>query len=140
MYNFALKAVGLDPEKVSAATIKAVLKSDPNDPKSYVHTLKDDRYVQLARAFNFDGKGNLTHAAGGAGLGRGQADRQGLHHRENQICERAPNKSHFEPRPTRMRSYYLNAIADIGSVSELLKDRKMVDILLVARGSASLRR
>ena len=59
MYNFALKAVGLDPEKVSKATIKAVLKSDPNDPKSFVHTLKDERYVQLARAFNFDGKGNL---------------------------------------------------------------------------------
>ena len=60
VYNFALKAVGLDPAKVSAATIKAVLKSDPNDPKSYVNTLRDDRYVQLAREFNFDGKGNLT--------------------------------------------------------------------------------
>ncbi len=43
VYNFALKAVGLDPEKVPAATIKAVLKSDPNDPKSFVHTLKDER-------------------------------------------------------------------------------------------------
>ena len=30
--------------------------------------------------------------------------------------------------------YYQNAIADVGSVSELLTDRKMVDILLVSKG------
>jgi hypothetical protein len=30
--------------------------------------------------------------------------------------------------------YYRNAIADVGSVAELLKDRKMVDILLVSKG------
>ena len=30
--------------------------------------------------------------------------------------------------------YYQNAIADVGSVTELLKDRKMVDILLVSKG------
>ena len=37
-----------------------MLESDVNDPKSYVYTLKDNRYVELARAFNFDAKGNLT--------------------------------------------------------------------------------
>ena len=36
------------------------LKSDLNDPKSYVYQLKDDRYLKLARSFNFDSKGNLT--------------------------------------------------------------------------------
>ncbi|MET4089946.1 hypothetical protein ABID60_005682 [Bradyrhizobium sp. S3.5.5] len=60
VYDFALGAVGLDPGMVSKATIKAVLESDVNDPKSYVYTLKDNRYVELARAFNFDAKGNLT--------------------------------------------------------------------------------
>ncbi len=59
-YNFTLAAVGLDPTQVSQSTVKAVLESDLNDPKSYVYTLKDDRYVKLARAFNFDAKGNLT--------------------------------------------------------------------------------
>ena len=32
------------PQTVSQATIKAVLESDVNDPKSYVYTLKDNRY------------------------------------------------------------------------------------------------
>lgn len=60
VYDFALGAVGLDPKQVSQATVKAVLESDLSDPKSYVYTLKDNRYVELARAFNFDAKGNLT--------------------------------------------------------------------------------
>ena len=137
VYNFALKAVGLDPEKVSAATIKAVLKSDPNDPKSFVHTLKDDRYLQLARAFNFDGKGNLstplvaqdsseakqiakdyiiakTKFASGTGTGR--ASRQGREGREY---------------------YYASTMANIDSVSDLLTDRKMVDIVAGRPGFAA---
>lgn len=60
VYEFALGAVGLEPVNVSPATVKAVLESDINDPKSYVCTLKDNRYLELARAFNFDAKGNLT--------------------------------------------------------------------------------
>ena len=134
VYNFALKAVGLDPEKVSAATIKAVLKSDPNDPKSFVHTLKDDRYLQLARAFNFDGKGNLTTPLVAQDSSRGQADRQGLHHCEDEIRQR--HRTSRASRQGREGRGLLcqHAMADIGSVSDLLKDRKMVDILLVARG------
>ncbi|MBW8854011.1 MAG: DUF1217 domain-containing protein, partial [Bradyrhizobium sp.] len=58
--DFALGAVGLDPATVSQATVKKVLESDINDPKSFVYTLKDNRYLELARAFNFDAKGNLT--------------------------------------------------------------------------------
>lgn len=57
-YEFALKAVGLDPAQVSGFTLRQVLTSDINDPKSFVFTLGDDRYVTLAKAFNFtkDGK------------------------------------------------------------------------------------
>jgi len=133
VYNFALKAVGIDPAKVSAATIKAVLKSDPTDPKSYVYTLKDDRYVQLARALNFDGKGNVTtplvaqDSAEVIGVARGY------------IVAKTKFASAAEQVALRAKAekdavYYQNAIADVGSVSELLKDRKMVDILLVSRG------
>jgi Protein of unknown function (DUF1217) len=133
VYNFALRAVGLDPDKVSVATIKSVLESDPSDPKSYVYTLKDDRYVQLARAFNFDGKGNLTTpllAQDKAEVTQIQRDYIVAKTRFASATEQAGLRAKAEKDAV----YYQNAIAGIGSVSELLKDRRMVDILLVSKG------
>lgn len=59
VYNYPLKAVGLDPAKVNAADIRKVLTSDLQDKKSYVYTLKDERYVKLAELFNFAPDGSL---------------------------------------------------------------------------------
>lgn len=133
VYNFALKAVGLDPNKVSAATIKAVLKSDPADPKSYVYTLKDDRYVQLARALNFDGKDNVTSPL------VAQDSSEVIQIARDYIVAKTKFASATEQPALRAQAekdavHYRNAIADVGSVTDLLKDRKMVDILLVSKG------
>jgi hypothetical protein len=133
VYNFALKAVGLDPQKVSAATIKAVLRSDPTDPKSYVYTLKDDRYVQLARALNFDGKGSVTTPL------VAQDAAEVVQIARDYIVAKTKFASSTEQAALRAKAekdavYYRNAIADVGSVTELLKDRRMVDILLVSKG------
>lgn len=59
VYSYALKAVGLDPNTESERTIKEVLKSDLQDPKSFVYTLKDERYVKLAELFNFKSDGTI---------------------------------------------------------------------------------
>ncbi|MBO0132566.1 MULTISPECIES: DUF1217 domain-containing protein [Agrobacterium] len=59
VYNYALKAVGLDPAKVNASDIRKVLTSDLQDKKSFVYTLKDERYVKLAELFNFKSDGSL---------------------------------------------------------------------------------
>ncbi|MCQ0988350.1 DUF1217 domain-containing protein [Jiella marina] len=60
VYNYALKAVGLDPATESRSTIMRVLRSDPSDPKSFARKLDDDRYVRLAAAFNFGADGKLA--------------------------------------------------------------------------------
>lgn len=57
--NYVLKAVGIDPNTASLTKIRAVLTSDPTDPNSYVSKLKDERYSELAAAFNFDENGKL---------------------------------------------------------------------------------
>ena len=57
VYNYALKAVGLDPTKVEIRTIRQVLQSDIQDPKSFVNKLGDERYVKLAELFNFKSDG-----------------------------------------------------------------------------------
>ncbi|WP_313611105.1 DUF1217 domain-containing protein [Rhizobium sp.] len=59
VYTYALKAVGLDPAKVNPADIRKVLTSDLQDKKSFVYTLKDERYVKLAELFNFASDGTV---------------------------------------------------------------------------------
>ncbi|MGX1322952.1 hypothetical protein AB7M17_006405 [Bradyrhizobium sp. USDA 377] len=133
VYDFALGAVGLDPAEVSQATIKAVLESDLSDPKSYVYMLKDNRYVELARAFNFDAKGNLTTplvAQDPAKVLQIAKDyviavvRQASPEQQKAVREQAQKDA----------TSYQEAIAGIDSVSELLANRKMVDFILVAKG------
>ncbi|MAU94794.1 MAG: hypothetical protein CMP81_02730 [Fulvimarina sp.] len=60
VYDYALKAVGLDPATESRSTIMRVLRSDPSDPNGYAAGLKDDRYIRLASAFNFGADGKVT--------------------------------------------------------------------------------
>ncbi|OKO91090.1 hypothetical protein AC629_03420 [Bradyrhizobium sp. NAS80.1] len=133
VYDFALGAVGLDPKNVSQATVKAVLESDLSDPKSYVYTLKDDRYVQLARAFNFDAKGNLTTPL------VAQDSAEVLQIAKDYVIAAIKNASPQQQKAVREQAQkvataYQEAIAGIGSVSDLLANRNMVDFILVAKG------
>ncbi|MDA9437382.1 DUF1217 domain-containing protein [Bradyrhizobium sp. CCBAU 51627] len=132
-YNFALAAVGLDPTQVSQSTVKAVLESDLNDPKSYVYTLKDDRYVKLARAFNFDGKGNLTMPLAA------QDPAEILDTAKNYVIAKLKAASKQDQAKVKAQAQkdatdYQQSIGDITSVSDLLANRKMVDFILVAKG------
>ncbi|MFH0295807.1 DUF1217 domain-containing protein [Bradyrhizobium sp. 31Argb] len=133
VYNFALKAAGLDPEKVSPVTIKAVLTSDLSDPTSYAYTLGDDRYLQLAHAFNFDGKGDLTTPL----LAQNSVEVTQIV--KDYIVAKtrfasAAEKDSLRQKAEKDAKYYQTTIAGIESVSELLSDRKLVDIVLVANG------
>lgn len=136
VYDFALGAVGLDPKAVSQDTITKVLESDLNDPKSYVYTLKDDRYVQLARAFNFDAKGNLTTPL------VAQDPATVLDLSKNYVIGAVKSASTATPQQqaavraqaARDATEYQQAIAGIDSVSDLLANRPMVNFILLAKG------
>lgn len=133
VYDFALGAVGLDPKEVSKDTIKAVLESDLSDPKSYVYTLKDDRYVELARGFNFDAKGNLTTPL------VAQDPAEVLQIAKDYVVAALKQASPEQRKAVREQAQkdatsYQEAIAGIDSVSDLLANRKLVDFILVAKG------
>jgi Protein of unknown function (DUF1217) len=136
VYDFALGAVGLDPGNVPPATVKAVLESDLNDPKSYVYTLKDNRYLELARAFNFDAKGNLATPL------VAQDSAEVLQIAKDYVIGAAKSASTATPQQqaavraqaTKDASEYQQAIAGIDSVSDLLANRPMVDFILLAKG------
>ncbi|MBR0950582.1 DUF1217 domain-containing protein [Bradyrhizobium canariense] len=134
VYDFALGAVGLDAGNVSPATVKAVLESDLNDPKSYVYTLKDDRYLELARAFNFDAKGNLTTPL------VAQDSAEVLEIAKDYVTAAVKQASTTQQQAaaraqaTKDATAYQEAIAGIDSVSDLLANRPMVDFVLLAKG------
>ena len=86
--KLALTAVGLENESDTARKIRRVLTSDLTDPKSYVYTLKDDRYLQLAKAFNFNADGSRRRADAGAGRIRNPQHRQVLCHRKEPFRDR----------------------------------------------------
>lgn len=132
-YDFALAAVGLDPTQVSQSTVKAVLESDLNDPNSYVYTLRDDRYVKLARAFNFDAKGNLTTPLAA------QDSAEILDIAKDYVIAKLKSASTHDQAKVKAQaqkdaSGYQQSIGNIKSVSDLLANRKLVDFILVAKG------
>lgn len=133
VYNFALKSVGLDPNEVSPSIIREVLKSDPNDPKSYVNRLRDERYVTLAKAFNFDSKGNLMTPL------VAQEKNEVTQVMKDYIIAKTRFATEAEKPALRKQAekdavYYQNTILKIDSVTELLADRKLLDIALTSRG------
>ncbi|MCG2640253.1 MULTISPECIES: DUF1217 domain-containing protein [Bradyrhizobium] len=132
-YGFALAAVGLDPTQVPQSTVKAVLESDLSDPKSYVYTLKDDRYVKLARAFNFDAKGNLTTPLAA------QDAAEILDIAKNYVIAKLKfaspqDQAKIKAQAQKDASSYQQAIGGIKSVSDLLANTKLVDFVLVGKG------
>lgn len=60
LFTYVMKAAGLEDMTYAKAFIKKVLLSDLSDPKSFANQLTDKRYADLASAFNFTTKGELT--------------------------------------------------------------------------------
>ncbi|CAN7189420.1 DUF1217 domain-containing protein [Neorhizobium sp. LjRoot104] len=130
---FALEAVGLDPATVSKLTIKNALKSDLSDPNSYIYKLKDERFLSLAKFFNFDTKGAVTRQVllqSNAAITNVAKDYilRKSRFMEGDELKAARTKAQTEAK------YYTDAMQRIGSRDELLADRKTLDILLISKG------
>ena len=68
LLKVALGAFGLQDDINSRAFIRTILESDPSDTKSLVNRITDQRYKDLANAFDFSsGLGPKTTRAGFAG-------------------------------------------------------------------------
>ncbi|WP_062217389.1 DUF1217 domain-containing protein [Aureimonas sp. D3] len=127
--NFVLKAVGIDPATASLTKIRAVLTSDPTDPNSYVSRLKDDRYTQLAAAFNFDENGKLRperliqDVSDQTKIGQLYAATFGSNlSNDKKATIKADTKA------------YLAAVGSAVSLNDLLTDKKTIQYALTAFG------
>lgn len=133
VYEFALKAVGLDPTTVSKTTMKWVLTSDLDDPRSYANKLKDERYVEFARLFNFDTNGDLSWPA------MAQDEATLTDYASSYIVQKTrflkdEELTKAKEAAQKESEYYQEKIGTLKTLDEFLKDRRLVDFALTAKG------
>lgn len=132
-YNFVMKAVGLDAREVPQRIMRKVLTSDLQDPKSFVYTLKDERYVKFAKLFNFDTSGKIAsplNAQDETTIKQVAKDYiiQKTRFLKGDEATRAKTAAETEAR------YYADTVTKLGSLDGLLSNRRIIDFALTAKG------
>ncbi|PZM09195.1 DUF1217 domain-containing protein [Rhizobium tubonense] len=133
LYQVALRAYGISPDEMSTTQMKKVLESDPYDPKSYVSSLKDARFTNLAKAFNFGSDGKLETAV----QALSQAD---INNYVNEYTSRSKiglTGAALTKATTDIKTaatYFATNITGVHSVTDLLADTKLTNFILTASG------
>lgn len=128
--EFALKAFNISPDEVSTFKLKQIFTSDPYDPKSYVNQLKDDRFVELVKAYNFTADGSIgppRYAQSENEITRiGKAYYTAVTLLDSSDSSKAAAEEEA--------SYYRTKLQTLETVDELLADIRLTNVLLVAEG------
>lgn len=128
--EFALKAFNISASEISTYKLKQVFTSDPYDPKSYVNTLKDDRFVQLAKAFNFAADGSIGAPRYAQSENEITRITKAYYSAVTRLDDSESSKANAEDEA----SYYRTRLQTLETVDELLADVRLRNVLLVAEG------
>jgi hypothetical protein len=129
LYDFVLTAFGFDPNTTKDSVIEKTLTSDLNDPKSFANQQKDERYAELAAAFNFDADGEKTAPQ----LAQSQLQITQIA-KDYVILKTRYGNADQKEKATEEASYYSENIQNITKVSELLDNKRLVNFVLEANG------
>ncbi|WP_332305398.1 DUF1217 domain-containing protein [Rhizobium sp. GR12] len=127
--NFALKAFDISAGEASSFTLKRVFTSDLSDPKSYVYTLKDDRFVRLAKAFNFDSEGKI----GSPRLAQAENEITRISRSYLTEITRWDKDKKVKEKAEKEITYYRQRMETLETADQLLADRRLLDFMLVAQ-------
>ncbi|MGV1790695.1 DUF1217 domain-containing protein [Rhizobium lusitanum] len=133
LYQMALRAYGIGPNEVTKSQLTKILESDPYDPKSYVSSLKDSRFTDLAKAFNFDSSGNLKAPV--QSLSQTQINSyisQYSSRSTTGLTGAELTKATSDAKDA--GTYFATNIANVTSVTDLLADSKLTNFILTANG------
>lgn len=128
--EFALKAFNISPDEVSTYKLKQVFTSDPYDPKSYVNTMKDDRFVQLVKAFNFTADGSI----GSPRYAQSENEITRITKAYYTAVTRLDSSESSKAAAEEEAVYYRTQLQTLETVDQLLADVRLKNILLVAEG------
>ncbi|MES5098317.1 DUF1217 domain-containing protein [Agrobacterium sp. BA1120] len=133
IWDVALRAFGIDPDEISQSELKRILSSDTNDKKSYVNSLKDDRFVELNKAFNFttDGKVEAPLLAQSESV----SDKYASEYEKNKVRGLSgKEKKDAVEKADKETAYYQEQMKTVTSVKDLLSDSRVTNYILEANG------
>jgi hypothetical protein len=129
----ALRAYGIDPSEVSKSEFEKIVESDPYDPKSYVSSHKDDRYTDLAKAFDFDSDGKPQRAV--QALSQNVISNYVTQYESRAVIDlTGPEETKASSDAKDDATYFTDNISKVTSLSDFLGDSKLVDFVLTANG------
>jgi hypothetical protein len=133
LYQMALRSFGIGEDEITKAKMKKIMESDPYDPKSYVNTLKDPRFVKLAKAFNFDSSGTLKQPVTALSTTQVNSYISQYSTEEKRGLSGAALTAAVATIKTD-GTYFATNIDKVTSVSDLLANSKLTDFILKASG------
>ncbi|MCL6706141.1 DUF1217 domain-containing protein [Pseudomonas sp. R2.Fl] len=128
-----IRAFGLEPGEYTNAELKQVLTSDITDPKSYANRTGDERLIQMATLFNFDSEGEAAEPLLAQNQGTITAVAKDYIVNKIKFLDGKELDAAREAADTEAE-YYQEQIYGVRSVKELLGDRRLMDVILVANG------
>lgn len=127
------RTFGFDANEFSTSELKRALTSDFTDPNSYANKSKDTRLIEMSKLFNFDSEGNAAvplqaHNSLTATMIAKQYVVNEVRFLED------PEKTEVREAATEKAENYQSKIQSIDTVSELLADREVIDVVIGAFG------
>jgi hypothetical protein len=128
--EFALKAFNIAPDEVSTFKLKQIFTSDPYDPESYVNQMKDDRFVQLVKAYNFAADGSISSPRYAQSENEITRISKAYYTAVTRLDSSESSKAAAEAEAV----YYRTQLQSLETVDQLLADVRLKNVLLVAEG------
>lgn len=127
LYDYVLEAFGLHPDAESKGVIRQVLTSDLSDRDSFANRSRDSRYIGLAGAFNFgpDGKPRYARVA--------QSESE-ITATASAYLASATARGQSLDQAKAETLYYREKIDRVSSLSDLLKDKRLLAYVANAFG------
>ena len=122
LYNYALKAFGLQDLTYAKALIRKVLEGGVDSKQSLANTLADPRYKELATAFNFKKYGAFTTTF--ASTGKDVADKYAAQTLEAQAGE--------QNEAVRLALYFQRKAPGIKTAYNILADAALLKVVQTA--------
>lgn len=122
IYNYALKAHGLEDMAYAKAFIRKILTEGATNEESFANKLTDNRYVELAKTFNFADHGPVatTFTKAQAGV-VDQYKRQTLE-----------SDAGSENTGVRLALYFERSVPNIKTAMDILADEALAQVVMTA--------
>ncbi len=127
------RTFGFDANEFSVRELRQALTSDFTDPNSYANKSKDSRLIEMSKLFNFDSEGNAAVPLQAHNSLTATMIAKQYVINEVRFLE-GTEKTSTQEAATKKAENYQEKIQSIDTVSALLADREVLDVVIGAFG------